>query len=181
MTPSTVLLVRQQTEFMEVQMNEHMRPRDYVCLGRRWLAELHQMAIAVAVIGEDGQLEATRLYVYTAKLRGKAIGCVYRGAKFGGTDAEGLPAARYERAWMNSNSDTVVGWRALDTAAEHAEKLYKVEQDTRKLDPIILDMLRLRRLYEAYRVRRDTAGMMALEVAVLAALKTSPRAGEKSL
>lgn len=124
----------------------------------------------------DGQLGPRQLYDPKA-LKKLAIGGVYRGVTFCDGTARGLEKARFVGRWSESEA-MLMDWRARDDAVESAQRLAKLEADTRKHSELEALLLPVRKLYAAYTRKYDKAGLEALEQAVLRALRAPPRKTE---
>lgn len=153
---------------------------NFIYCGRRWLVDARKMAICVRPVNPDGTAMPEQLFAHHRKADRATIGGVYSGAQFTDTGATGLVAALVT-GWdgmSKADFDSRIEWQAKDKHAKAREAAYKAEQDARKADELESIMRPLRERYEACRVRRDHAGMAALEYAVVAALKTTPRKGK---
>lgn len=148
-------------------------PFDFVYVGRRALQGGKPGGEIRKIV--DGQL--TDAYVFAAaSLKGRVIGCIYRGAHFSSSQARGLAAAEFVGRWEDQGD--LIDWKARDQAFETEQRRFKMEADAKKVNEIEAIMLPLRKLYASYSRKYDHAGKEALEQAVLRALRAQPRATE---
>lgn len=148
---------------------------DFVYCGRRWSDASNKLVLCIRPI-KDGELQEAMLFAFDRKAH-RTVGGVYSGAEFGGSSARGIAGSlRYERMWEDRTE--LIDWQARDEYAESASRRRKLEADAKKISEIERIMLPLRNQFQAYRVKRDHAGMEALRAAVLNALASAPRASE---
>lgn len=146
---------------------------DYVFAGRRRTVTGKLVAVIRKIIGDT--LEKDELY--DAKLlKGKVVGCIYRGATFHEGGSKNLKEAAFIGYWKDSES--IIQWKALDEVVESAERQAKLESDAKKINEIEQLLLPLRKIHSGYNKRYDHAGKEALEQAVLRALRSPPRKSE---
>lgn len=146
-------------------------PTDYVYIGR-------VLSGTGKVYGKIQQVNGGKLHgdilPYDFKvLKGKVVGCIYTGAKFGPTAARGLSQATYCGRWHDAGQ--IMDWKIRDDAVATEIRTAKDEQNSKRIDEIESIMLTLRKRYAAYDRQRDHAGKEALEAAVLRALRSAPR------
>lgn len=154
-------------------MAETFESLDFIFAGLR---EYKGSFLMVVIPIREGEAQNPLHYKGKPKRRW-AIGGVYQGAEFGDRSAKGLDSASYKERW-NDNS-AIIGWQALNDRAEAAVRCLKDEADARKRNAIEEAMLPLRAQYSALQRRRDTAGLEALENAVLRALRAPVRKAEQ--
>ncbi|WP_210669011.1 hypothetical protein [Pseudomonas protegens] len=147
---------------------------DFVYTGRR--LNRGQPVAAIRCVLAPGKLSDEEAYYQLKSFKGYVLGGVYRGAEFVGTQVRGLNRAEFVERWADTAAQ--VDWRARDEQVEEQQRIDKLQKDAKKVHEIEAMMLPLRKLYEGYRYRRDSAGCEAFERAVLRALRVSPRAAE---
>lgn len=148
---------------------------DFAYCGRRLMSD-GTLALCIRPI-KDGALQGDMLYSFTRKAH-RAVGGVYRGAKFQGGTMSGLQAnLQFVRRWDQAKD--LIDWQARDEAAESHTRSKKLEADAKKASEIEKIMLPLRAQYDRYKYSRDHAGMEALRDAVLRALTSKPRPEER--
>ncbi|UWE19331.1 hypothetical protein [Herbaspirillum huttiense] len=147
---------------------------DFVYRGRRILGS-GKLAVCLAPL-QDGKALQERHFLFDKKAH-RAIGGIYSGAKFTANEMSGLSAhLTFVGKWQAAAD--LIDWEARDALAEQIARSKRLESDVKKVSEIEKILLPLRRQFENYRQKRDTAGMEALRKAVVSALGTSPRAFE---
>lgn len=136
-----------------------------------------RLYMAVAPL-RDGEMLRTAHYPGKSKRRW-VIGGIYSGAEFSDSSVKGLEQTRYEEKW--SDTGLIIEWQALSEQAEATIRCLKVETDARKRNEIEASMLTLRQQYARLLKQRDKAGAVALEEAVIRALRAPVRAAEREL
>lgn len=159
---------------MEQKVEAEARPLDFVYVGRRLNGG--QAVAAIRCILASGKLADDEAYYQLKAFKGYVLGGVYSGAAFAGSQVRGLNLAKYVSRWPGMAEQ--VDWRARDEQVEEQLRTDKLLKDAKKVHEVEAIMLPLRKLYESYRHRRDSAGCEALEQAVLRALRVAPRASE---
>lgn len=152
---------------------QEARALDFIYVGRRLNGS--KPVAAICCVLAPGKLGAEAFYDMKA-FKGHVLGGVYRGAEFAGSQVRGLNRVKFVERWADTAAQ--VDWRARDEQVEERQRTDKLLKDAKKVHEIEAVMLPLRKLYEGYRHRRDSAGGEALEQAVLRALRVSPRASE---
>lgn len=150
------------------------RPCDFVYAGLRPLTNGGKPGALVYRLTE-GTLQPGSFYD-PKLLKGKGIGCIYRGAVFTDTLVRGLGHATYVGRWEGMKE--LIDWRARDEAMQASIRSKKLETDAKKTVEIEAMMLPLREMYAAYSRQYDHVGKEALELAVLRALRSAPRKSE---
>ena len=160
-----------------VPANEPLVERDFVHLGVREGNDrklIKVMWLDTKVVGRTTQRTevAHGTYAATARSAARTVGGIYRGAKHGERSAAGIDGhLTYQGKWHNTND--LVQWEAEHAAALAQYAAQRMEKADKR-GYIETQMLDLRRVYH----NADYATQIAMDRAVLLALRTAPRADE---
>lgn len=150
--------------------------KDFVYTGLRWSTN-EQRLVTIRCIDADGKLEPPMLFEYNRKYE-RVIGGVYTGAAFTADGSvRGLITSGYSELWPNI--DDRLEWKVADERVKSEHRCRAAEKDEKRISEIETILMPLRTTYETFRVRRDFAGMEALEASVLRSLRSAPRVSEK--
>jgi hypothetical protein len=150
---------------------------DFVYTGRRWREG--KFSVTLRRVTEAGVLEDSELvYAYSKEWKRFAVGGVYRGASFSESSIRGFVSALMERRWDDAMDRAE--WAAREEDALAQERTARLEEDTRKTNEIADILVPLRARYDALRKRYDRPGMVAIENAVLRALREPLRLRERT-
>lgn len=146
-------------------MADHFEPLDFIYGGLRE----HKGSFVMVIIPlRKGKPQ--RAFVFKGKPKRRlAIGGVYQGSEFSDDAVRGLDSASYKAQWEDDSS--IMEWQALHDDAQATVRCLKEEADARKRNLIEEAMLPLRKQYTTLQRQRDSAGLAALEQAVLRALR----------
>lgn len=155
--------------------DELMTPLDYVYIGEMFNAK--KRCVVFGVI-EDNLITKRFIMDYT-RTAARRIGSVYRGATFSPDikTVQGYDNAVYDRQWHDQQD--VIEWQAKQKTFEHELNQAKIEKDIGLKNAIETAMIPLRDVHAKLVNKRDVAGCMALEHAVLLALRTPVKEREK--
>lgn len=148
------------------------QPLEFVYAGLRPGAS---STLVMAVYPIDPQGALLRERCFKADRRARVLGGVYSGALFTDEQVVGLYGASYTgKQWGREHADQVMTWEALDRTTRFQQRAKALEDDAKKQTLIEETMAPLRDLYWAAVNRGDIETTMALERAVVAALKRRP-------
>lgn len=149
-------------------MKGEFEASDFVYTGRWWDNGRRRMRMVIYLC-RDGQLLGEIFEMpFNKKFKQAVIGGIYRGASFWNYHMRGMDEALSGWQGMLNDHVRVSEWLERDMRAAAQERAYKPRPDN-KLE---VELLRVRKLYEAYRAAQNTAGMHQLEQAVIAALRS---------
>ncbi|MDR8093124.1 hypothetical protein KPB05_37340 [Burkholderia gladioli] len=154
---------------------DEMELADFVYTGLR-LTGKGERCISLRVIDNEGCLSDERWFAYSRK-SARAVGGVYRGARFSDKQAHGLESVTFVKRWPDESQR--IEWEAKEQAVEAQLRLKALEADAARTSDLELALTPARQVYDSMRRRYDKAGMAALEAAVLAALRAPLRKSEK--
>lgn len=157
---------------------EVFTPEDYVCKGRRLAHDDGKLYVVLAPIGdhdpgdESFALGDDRQYEVTKGTRRLMAGYRYSiPTKAGGTTIQAA-SARMVGPFKSPNR---ASWQAEDSAAEAEYEMLQLAKRTGDRDALLAALRPFRRTYQK---TIGTARKTALELALLAALRTPPRSSE---
>lgn len=146
---------------------------DFVYAGLRLNAKGERF-VSVRVVLDVGELGDEMLFQYS-RSRDLNVGGIYRGAQFSKSGARGLDKnhLRYSGRWPDEAMR--IHWLSVHDAAEAERRTRAMETEEGRVSDLEKALVPARQLYESLRRRYDKAGLVALEQAVLAALRTPLR------
>lgn len=159
---------------MEARGHE-LLPADFVYTGLR-LDEKGKRRISIRVLNADGTLTGELWLEYSRKAD-RTVGAVYRGARFAEGQAAGIDGAVFVERW--NDEAQCIEWAARHQSVEARMRLKSLEADSGRVGELETALRPARKTYDSMRRRYDTAGMAALEQAVLAALRAPLRKSEQ--
>lgn len=157
-------------------MSDEFFKRQFVYLGQR-TGKSDQCAV-IRIVLNDEIVSDEIWYKYDRDWAKKVVGGIYDGAEFNEKQVRGFKAAHYVRRW--GKSQDLIDWVARDQKAEADKRSEKLQADARRVSEIDKIMLPLRQQYAALSKKYDSAGMRALQSAVMQSLIEAPRKSEMS-
>jgi plasmid replication initiation protein len=153
-------------------MSDEFVPKRYACKGRYYHPTANELYVELDPIEADGTLGQGKLWGISKGTRWLRAGAVYEIP----TNADGTTIlavnAKYQGQW--EDKEAVVQWLLLTQAAEAEEAMARAH----KKDPGGELLALLRPLREQYQKTIGTSRRLALEMALLHALRTPLKRGE---